>query len=201
MLDYVNAWSSDPQDSLRIGLETAQRAVAMAGGEPIAHFALGMACLWSRQLELAKAEAERCIALSPNSGEFLRLMAHVQIFSGDPASAIETLETYMRLDPHYTEIALQFLADARFSLGEYEQAIAAIEQRLARNPQSETAYALLASCYGHLGRSDECRQAWEQALRINPKFSIERRRRVLPFRNPEDFERRVEGLRKSGLTI
>jgi len=201
VLDYVNAWSGDPLDSLRIGLETAQRAVGMAGDEPIAHFALGMACLWSRQLDLAKAEAERCIALSPNSGEFLRLMAHVQIFSGDPASAIETLKTYMRLDPHYTEIALQFLADARFSLGEYEQAIAAIEQRLARNPQSETAYALLASCYGHLGRSDECRQAWEQALRINPKFSIERRRRVLPFRNPEDFERRVEGLRKSGLTI
>ncbi len=201
VLDYVNAWSGDPQDSLRIGLETAQRAVAMAGDEPIAHFALGMACLWSRQLDLAKTEAERSIALSPNSGEFLRLLAHVQIFSGDPASAIETLKTYMRLDPHYTEIALQFLADARFSLGEYEQAIAAIEQRLARNPQSETAYALLASCYGHLGRSDECRQAWEQALRINPKFSIERRRRVLPFRNPEDFERRVEGLRKSGLTV
>ena len=47
VLDYVNAWSGDPQDSLRIGLETAQRAVAMSGDEPIAHFALGMACLWS----------------------------------------------------------------------------------------------------------------------------------------------------------
>ena len=95
----------------------------------------------------------------------------------------------------------RFLAEARVSLGEYEEAVAAIEQRLVRNPQSETAYALLASCYGHLGRPDECRRAWEQALRINPKFSIERRRRVLPFRNPEDYERRVEGLRKAGLTI
>ena len=47
-----------------------------------------------------------------------------------------------------------------------------------RNPQSETAYALLASCYGHLGRPEDCRRAWEQALRINPAFSIERRRRV-----------------------
>ena len=52
-----------------------------------------------------------------------------------------------RLDPHYPDIALQFLADARFSLGEYEQAVVAIEKRLERNPQSETAYALLASCY------------------------------------------------------
>ena len=107
----------------------------------------------------------------------------------------------MRLDPHYPDITLQFLADARFSLGEYEQAVAAIEQRLARNPQSETAYALLASCYGHLGRPEDCRKAWEQAKRINPGFSIERRRRVQPFRNPEDFERRVEGLRKAGLSF
>ena len=129
------------------------------------------------------------------------LMAHIQIFSGDPAGALETLDVSMRLDPHYPEVLLQFLADAHFSLGEYEQAIAAIEQRLARNPQSETAYALLASCYGHLGRPEESRQAWEHALQINPGFSIERRRRILPFRNPEDFERRVEGLRKAGLTV
>ncbi len=201
VLDYINAWTSDPEESLQIGQETAQRAVGMAGDEPVAHFALGMAYLWSRQLDRAQAEAERCIALSPNSGEFLRLMAHVQLFSGDPAGAIETLKAYMRLDPHYTETALQFLAEARVSLGEYEEAVAAIEQRLLRNPQSETAYALLASCYGHLGRPDECRRAWEQVLRINPKFSVERRRHVLPFRNPEDYERRVEGLRKAGLRV
>jgi tetratricopeptide (TPR) repeat protein len=106
----------------------------------------------------------------------------------------------MRLDPHHPEILFQFRADAHFSLGEYEQAIAAIEQRLQQNSQSETAYALLASCYGHLDRPEESRQAWEKALRINPDFSVERRRRVLPFRNPEDFDRRVEGLRKAGLT-
>ena len=93
----------------------------MAGDEPIAHFVLGMACLWSWELDRARAEAERCITLSPNSGEFLRLMAHIQIFSGDPAEAIETLGVYMRLDPHYTETALQFLAEAYVSLGEYEE--------------------------------------------------------------------------------
>ncbi len=103
------------------------------------------------------------------------------------------------LDPLYPELVLQFLADAHFSLGAYPQAIATIERRLARNPQSESAFALLASCYGHLGRPEESRRAWEQALKINPAFSMDRRRRVLPFRNPEDFERRVEGLRKAGL--
>ena len=201
VLDYINAWTIDPEESLRIGRETAERAVGMAGDEASAHWALGLACLWSWRLDRAQAEAERSIALSPNSGEFFRLMAHIQIFSGNPTGAIETLGAYMRLDPHYTETALQMLAEARVSLGEYDEAVSVIEQRLARNPQSETAYALLASCYGHLGRPDEFRRAWAEALRINPKFSIERRRRVLPFRNPEDYERRVEGLRKAGLTI
>ncbi|WP_183923312.1 adenylate/guanylate cyclase domain-containing protein [Rhizobium mongolense] len=201
VLDYVNAWSTDPEESLRFGLELAQQAVEMAEEQPDGHFALGMACMWNRELERARIEAQRGLVLSPNSAELLMLMAHIQIFSGDPADALETLDASMRLDPHYPEVLLQFLADARFSLGEYEQAISAIKQRLARNSQSETAYALLASCYGHLSRLEESRQAWETALRINPDFSIERRRRVLPFRNPQDFNHRVEGLRRAGLAV
>ncbi|RUM10172.1 adenylate/guanylate cyclase domain-containing protein [Rhizobium fabae] len=199
VLDYVNAWSSDPEASLRMGMDLAQQAVEMAEEQPTGHFALGMACMWNRELDRARAEVLRGLELSPNSAELLILMAHIQIFSGDPADALETLDASMRLDPHYPEILLQFLADARFSLGEYEQAIVAIQRRLQQNPQSETAYALLASCYGHLGRMEESRQAWEKALQINPDFSIERRRRVLPFQNPEDFNRRVDGLRKAGL--
>ncbi|MFW2234046.1 tetratricopeptide repeat protein [Rhizobium sp. CRRU65] len=200
VLDYVNAWSTDPEGSLRIGMDLAQKAVEMAEEQPNGRFALGMACMWNRELDRAQAEVQQGLALQPNSAELLLLMAHIQIFSGDPAGALETLDASMRLDPHHPEILFQFRADAHFSLGEYEQAIAAIEQRLQQNSQSETAYALLASCYGHLDRPEESRQAWEKALRINPDFSVERRRRVLPFRNPEDFDRRVEGLRKAGLT-
>ncbi|RUM23205.1 tetratricopeptide repeat protein [Rhizobium vallis] len=201
VLDYVNAWSKDPEASLRMGMDLAQQAVEMAEEQPNCHFALGVACMWNRELDRARAEVLRGLELSPNSAELLMLMAHIQIFSGDPAAALETLDASMRLDPHHPEILLQFLADARFSLGEYEQAIVAIERRLQQNAQSETAYALLASCYGHLGRFEESREAWEKALQINPDFSIERRRRVLPFQNPEDFNRRVDGLRKAGLTL
>jgi adenylate cyclase len=201
LIDYANAFSGDPALSLRTGLELAQRAVEMDEEEPASHFALGVAHTWRRELDRAHAEAQRGLALSPNSVELLLLLANIQLFSGDPSGALETIDAYMRLDPHYLEITLQVVADARFTLGEYAQAIAAIEQRLARNPQSETAYALLASCYGHLGRVEESRRAWEQVMRIHPGFSVERRRQVLPFRNPEDFEHRVEGLRKAGLAV
>lgn len=201
LIDYANAFSGDPQYSLRTGLELAQRAVEMDEEEPACHFALGVAHSWRRELDSALAEAQRGLALAPNSVELLLLLANIQIFSGEPARALETLDIYMRLDPHYLEITLQALADAHFSLGEYAKAIAALEQRLARNPEAATAYALLAACYGHLGRPKEARQAWEHTMRLNPGFSVERRRQVLPYRNPEDFEHRVEGLRKAGLAF
>jgi hypothetical protein len=38
-------------------------------------------------------------------------------------------------------------------------------------------------------------------MRISPNFSIERQRRILPFKNPDDFERRVEGLRLAGVPV
>ncbi|WP_208245451.1 tetratricopeptide repeat protein (plasmid) [Rhizobium sp. T1470] len=201
VLDYVNAWSTDPEGSLRIGRELAQQAVEMAEEQPNGHFALAVASMWSRQMDRAWAEVERGLALAPNSVDLHMAKAHMQIFSGDPGAALETLDAVMRLDPHYPEVLLQFRAEALFSLDEYQEAIDVINERLERNPQSETAYALLASCYGHLGRPQESRMAWEHALQINPGFSVERRRRVLPFRNPNDFERRVEGLRKAGLTV
>jgi adenylate cyclase len=50
-----------------------------------------------------------------------------------------------------------------------------------------------------MGRFDEAREAWREALRVNPSYSLEQRRKVLPYKNPEDFERLADGLRKAGL--
>jgi TolB-like protein/Flp pilus assembly protein TadD len=201
VIDYANGWAAEPETALATGLELARRAVAMDDHEPDAHFALGMALMWSRELDKALDAAARCIALKPSATDARVMKAHAQVFIGLPAEAIATLDDYMRLDPLFPEIALQFLAEARFALGEYELALDAIRKRLERNPESATAHALLASTYGHLGRTEEGLAAWAQVSRIDPGFSVERRRRVLPFRNPADFERRVEGLRRLGLAV
>jgi TolB-like protein/Flp pilus assembly protein TadD len=199
--DYANGYGDDPAGALRLGRELAERAVRMDGEDPAARLALGSAYSWNRDLDKAEAEARRGLALSPNSTELMILLVAVQIYAGDPAAAIGTLDALMELDPHYPDIALQFLADARFSLGDYALAVDALERRLKRNPESESAFALLASCYGWLGRPEEARKAWDEVMRIKPDYSIERRRQVQPFRRAEDFERRVEGLRRAGLKI
>ncbi len=197
--DYVNGWADIPEESLRTGLELAKQAVEMNDKEAQTHFVLSAAYKWNRQHDLALAEAERCLALEPNSAEGYLSLAHVQIFMGDPAAGLKSLDACRRLDPHFPEAVFHFLAEAHISLGQFDEAVAVLKRRLERNPESWTGYALLASCFGHLGLLDEGRAALAQLLRLNPDFSIERRRRILPFKNPADFERRVEGLRKVGL--
>ena len=199
--DYLNGWSESPERSLQIGREIAEKAVEMDADEADGHFALGIACVAGRELDRALEAVERGLSLMPGSAEGHLAKARIQVFLGDAASAIATLENYMLLEPFYPSLALHFMAEARFSLGDYEAAALVLQERIARDPQSSTSQALLASCLGHLGRFDECRAAWAETLRLEPKFSLERQRRVLPYKNPSDFERRADGLRKAGVLV
>jgi len=199
--DYVNGWVDHAEESLKTGLAIAERAVAMDEEEPHARYVLAVALGFSRQTERALVEARRSVALEPNFARGHHTIARLSTLNGDPAGAISVLETYMRLDPLYPDLALHFLAEARVSLGQFDEALSLLKRRLERNPNSETSLVLLASCYGNLGRYEEARATWAEVKRIAPDFSIERQRRVLPFKNPEEFERRIEGLRKAGIAV
>jgi adenylate cyclase len=94
---------------------------------------------------------------------------------------------------------LHFQAQAMFQLGRYEDAVASLKRRLVRNPGTDVSRVLLAASYGHLGRFAEARAAWQEVLRVNPDYSLEYRRKVLPYKNPADFERVVDGLRKAAI--
>jgi adenylate cyclase len=50
-----------------------------------------------------------------------------------------------------------------------------------------------------MGLIDQAREAWREALRVSPAYSLEHRRKVLPYNNPADFEHFLEGLRKAGV--
>jgi adenylate cyclase len=201
VIEYANDWAETPERSLQTGLEIAERAVQIDDEDPSAHVWFAVALFWHREHDRAFAEARRGISLAPSLAEGHLTIARILIYSGDGAAAINTIDAYMRLDPLYPDLTLYFLAEARISLGQLDEAVAALKQRLELNPNSETSYALLASCYGHLGRIAEARAAWAEVMRIAPDYSIERRRRILPFKNPHMFEHRLEGMRKAGLPV
>ncbi|CDM62185.1 MULTISPECIES: adenylate/guanylate cyclase domain-containing protein [Rhizobium] len=199
-LAYVNQWSQSPSKSLEQATGSATQAVALDDRYPYAHWALGVVSLYLRRLDVAIREAERVIALAPNLVEGHESLGNALHYAGRPDEALVCFERAMALNPYYPDIFLHFHAQAMFQLGRYEEAVVILKRRLVRNPATDISRVLLAASYGHLGRFAEARGQWEEAFRINPDYSLEHRRKVLPYKNPADFERIVDGLRKAGLT-
>ena len=197
--DYVNAWVPDPAQALDEAERWARRAVELNDQEPVTHMALGNVLLWRRDHERALAECRRMIALDPNFAQGYSATGLALMYAGRASEALEPFAMAMRLDPHYPTMVLHFVAQAHFSLGQYEAAAQLLVDRIARNPGTDSSRMLLASCYGHLGRAEEARVAWAELLEVNPEFSLMQRARVLPYKEASDFQRITEGLAKAGL--
>jgi adenylate cyclase len=95
---------------------------------------------------------------------------------------------------------LHLIGRAQLGVGRYDEAETSFRRRLIRNPRSDMTRAYLASLYGATGRAEEARRVWAELLEINPQFSVEHLRRVLPFQDPAWFESFAAGLRQAGLT-
>ena len=155
--------------------------------------------LWRRDHDGALSEFRRSLALDRSYAQGYSATGMVLMYAGRAGEAPEPIAMTMRLDPHYAPIVLHFLAQAHFALGSYETAARYLRSRIARTPTTDSSRMLLASCYGHLGRADDARKTWAELLEVNPEFSLMQSARVLPYKDPSDFQRIAEGLAKAGL--
>jgi adenylate cyclase len=197
--DYVNAWIADPASALDEGERWARRAIELDERQPGGHVALGNVLVWRRRYDEALAQLHRAVELDTNYAQGHALLGMALMYSGRAAEALDALATSIRLDPHYPNIVLHLMAQAHFSLGHDETAASHLLERIARNPNTDASRMLLAAAFGHLGRTDEARAAWSGLREINPDFSLAQRARVLPYKDPADFQRIVDGLAKAGL--
>ena len=199
--DYVMGWTEHPERSLELGVATARRAYEFEPENLDVLCLMSMALQWSRRLDDSLEFAQRCLQVAPNYAMGWLQLANLLHYLGDDEQSLRALDRYFKLDPLFPDVALYFKAESEFALGRYREAVKTLRQRLTRNPRSQTSYALLASCYGYLDRKEDASAAWSEALKIEPGFSLERRRRILPYKNPDTFEQRIEGLRKAGLQV
>ncbi len=197
--EYVNAWNGRTASDLELGLSLARRACEADPFEPASHDALAIALMWMRRSEEAEAAARRALELDPNSSQGHGTLGSVLHFAGQHELAIELLEQALRLDPQF-HVWMHSLGRAQFTLGRFADAESTFTRRLIHMPASDVTRAYLASLYGHTDRHDEARRVWEELMAINPRYTIEHARQVLPYRDPAPFEHFVQGLRKAGLT-
>ncbi len=196
--EYLNNWNGADLDHIRRAVDFALKAREKDENEPRAHQALAMMKLLLREYEEAERAAERAIELDANFDGGYVTLGQIHDFTGRHESAIGLFEQAMRLDPEF-HLTLHILGRAQMQAGRYDEAERNFLRRLERVPRTDMTRAYLASLYGITGRIEDARRVWKEMLEINPKFSIEHLRRVLPYKDPAKFERLIEGVRKAGL--
>ena len=199
VMDYVNQWTKEVDRPLEQAYELAQRAVSLDETSAPAHAALGNVTLWRRQHDDAVLEYQKALILDPDYADGRMGLARVLHYAGRPEEAIGSIEQAMHLNPYYPAYYLHVLAQIQFQLGRYEEAVESLTRRVTRDPKTDISRVLLASCYGHLHRIAEARSEWAEALRVNPRYSLEYRKQILPYRDRADLDHFVQGLRRADL--
>ncbi len=197
--DWFFQWNKDRAQSLERAFEMAQRAVALDDSLSVPHTVLGWVYLWKKQFDQAIVEAQRAIILDPNDADGHWRLGDILFFAGRPEEAIGLIEKAMRLNPHYPATYLSSLGAAYREAGRYEEALVPLKKALTLNPNYLPTHANLAACYAELGRLEEARAEMAETLRLNPNFSLEDGKQNIPYKDPADLERFLDGLRKAGL--
>jgi adenylate cyclase len=200
VLAYVEPFDGDYLNPavLDRALELAETAVDLDARLPQARAQLGAVLLYKRQHDDALVEFERAFALNPNFID--HRFAQALTYTGEPAKAIELLEANMRLDPFQPLIyATSWVGQANYSLKHYGEAVRCFRECASRLPHLQWPHVYLAFGYGQAGQLEEARKEAAEVLRINPGFTIERYKRLAVFKDANDAEHRLDGLRKAGL--
>src|SRR4029453_4390026 len=138
----------------------ARQALALNDTLSGAHGLLSRVYWHKQQPELALASAEQAVALAPNYAEANIWRARGLMPVDRPVEALRDVEQAMRLTPRYPFWYPEDLAYAYRLLGRYEEAIAAHQQVLLRNPKYQFTYVFLVVSYA---------EAWLSQQRHDPQ--------------------------------
>ena len=202
LMDAFYGWSESRDGSFREALESAERALALDDQDAQALRSLGLVHFFSKNHDVALSYYERAVAANPNEAENWALLGAALGVAGDYDAALDRFEIAMRLSPRDVHITTwyNYLAVAAFIVGRVEEAAQWSVKTNQSNPQFSGGYRTLAASYGNLGRLTEAEAAREKLQELLPHLTIEQLRESLPyFKDPDDLERYLDGLRRAGL--
>ena len=179
-------------------------AEAMQDPTPLAHWIASDIKRAGRRHQEAITEATRAISLDSNAPIGYYAMASALIWAGNPVDGAEFIKKAMRLDPHFPPDYLYFLGKAQFFMGQYDDAIATLEEVKRRYPNYDWTFLYLAATYGHLGQKQEAETAiktFNERMTKAGSNTISSLQRIdaFPFKERNDLDRLREGLRIAGV--
>jgi adenylate cyclase len=194
-----HGWGSAPGQELAEGFRMASKAVELDGTVAQARIVKGFVHLWRHEHDQALAELDAGLALDPNHADGHMWKAIVSGFVGDPEQGVREVQLAMRLNPGSPFWYLFALGNACFAMWRYEECVEACGKAVDKNPNFIFAQMLLAAGLGQLGRTEEADRALAECRRLNPRFSLDWAKDLVPYKEQASIDRFVSGLRKAGL--
>jgi adenylate cyclase len=191
---------TNPREALERGMKLVQKAIALDDSLAHPHEILSKYYIYlNKDYEKGVAEAERAVALEPNSVDAYTQLGSNLRWAGRCTEAIPILQKAMRLSPIPPTVCLGTLAGCYSSTGQHEEAIALNRRILQKEPNQLLTQVGLTAALVRAGKEDEARAEAAKVLRIDPKFSVESYARRLPYKDPKVIDNIVSTLRKAGL--
>jgi adenylate cyclase len=185
--------SEDTEADSRKGTDLARRALQVANEDPgvLANAALALA-YFGEDIGAMMAMVDRALVLNPSFARGWHISGILRLWGGQPDLAIAHIEASLRLSPRARlGMSLSVLGAAHFFSGRFEEAVIQLRLAIQEDPNYPPPYRSLASCYAHMGRLDEAREAFKRLQTITPV--VEPRAGVL--RKTEHRELYLSGLR------
>jgi tetratricopeptide (TPR) repeat protein len=188
-----DGWAEEPGSSHRKAIGLARRAQEAGENDPriLANVAFVLA-YFGEDIDAMIELVDSALALNPSFARGWFVSGALRGWAGQPDRAIKDLETSLRLSPRErTGAVREWIGAAYFFKRQFDQAAARLRVANQEDPGASGPYRWLAACYAHMGRLDEARKIIDQLRAITPLVVPS----DLPFRNPEDRELYLSGLR------
>jgi len=199
--DIFLGTSKSAAESIKKAVESIQKAIALNDTYALAHGWLGnLYTMLLGEYDKGIMEAQKGVALDPNGAHNYLYLEVTLRWSGRHEEAVQAIEKAIRLNPFPPVTYYQHACMTYVFTNQYEKAIAAGEQALkVASPNDYSTRAALATAYILAGREEEARSMAKEILSINPKFSIQRGLKAVPYKNTSDSDLIAGALSKAGL--
>jgi len=188
-----DGWAEDAETSRRNAVDLARQALEAAQNDPavLANAALVLAH-FGEDIGAMIGLVDRALAVNPSFARGWYVSGLLRTLAGRPDLAIRHVETSLRLSPReQMGVPLFAMGMAYFVERRFDQAAANLLLAIQHNPGAPGSYRILAACYAHMGRLEEARAIVARLRAVTPQIVPS----DLPWRNPEDRELFLSGLR------
>ena len=189
----VDGWAERPETNPVQAVDLARQALRVGENDPtiLANTAHVLA-YFGEDIGAMIGLVDRALTLNPSFARAWYSSGLLRVWASQPDLAIEHVETSLRLSPRErVGSPLNVMGIAYFLKRRFAEAAARLLLSIQDDPGFPAPYRYLAACYAHSGRLDEARAIIARLRAITPLVVPS----DLPFRNPEDRELLLSGLR------